>query len=173
MPNGGSDCCGTCWFNSKNKGEPGYGHTDDPGPSFCAIRNVDIPNPFYTYCANHPHRNPAKLAMPIGPAYTGDSLGNRKVWVPLEDTPENRVNHLELLRMLSEVMPEEYPIGKPSLAVIIEQLLEWKEFRAIPIIQRIAGLLIEQESPDGLAMPREVVIKAARRALEQFNKASS
>lgn len=32
MPNGGSDCCGTRWFNVKNKGKPGYSHTDDPDP---------------------------------------------------------------------------------------------------------------------------------------------
>jgi hypothetical protein len=26
MPNAGSDNCGTCWFNTKNKGETGLGH---------------------------------------------------------------------------------------------------------------------------------------------------
>ena len=111
-----------------------------------------------------------KLALPIGPVYTGDSLGNRKIWIPLEDTPGNRHNHLELLRILSEVMPEEYPIGKPSLAVIIEQLVEWRESRAIPILQNIADLRIDKESPEGLAMPMEVSIKTARRALEELGK---
>lgn len=24
MPNGGSDCCGTCWFNSDNKSKAEY-----------------------------------------------------------------------------------------------------------------------------------------------------
>jgi hypothetical protein len=170
MPNGGSDCCGTCWFNLRNKGEPGYGHVYDPDLNRCVIRNLEIPNAFYTYCANHPHRNPMKLALPIGSVYTGDSLGNRKIWIPLEDTPGNRQNHLELLRMLSEVMPEEYPIGKPSLAVIIEQLVEWRESRAIPILQNIADLHIDKESPEGLAMPVEVSIKVARRALEELGK---
>ena len=28
MPNGGSDNCGTCWFNERNKGEVGF----DPEP---------------------------------------------------------------------------------------------------------------------------------------------
>jgi len=31
MPDGGSDCCGTCWFNERNKGEAGYAHADDAG----------------------------------------------------------------------------------------------------------------------------------------------
>lgn len=136
------------------------------------IRNVDIPNPFYTYCANHPHRNPARLALAIGPIYTGDSLGNREVWIPLADTQENRLNHLELLRILSEIVPEEYPIGKPSLVVIFEQLVEWRESRAIPFLKHIAGSEIEQESPDGLAMPREITIRAARSALEKLLKAT-
>ena len=42
MPNGGSDCCGTCWFNAKNKGEKGYGHAKDPEPAFCTIRALPI-----------------------------------------------------------------------------------------------------------------------------------
>jgi len=34
MPNGGSDCCGTCWFNARNKGEARYEHARDPEPNF-------------------------------------------------------------------------------------------------------------------------------------------
>ncbi len=56
MPNGGSDCCGTCWFNTKNEGEVGYDHCDSPRPDHCEIRELKITNSFYTYCANHPHR---------------------------------------------------------------------------------------------------------------------
>ena len=52
MPNGGSDCCGTCWFNAKNKGEAGYGHRKDPDPEYCLIRQLEIRSPMYTYCAN-------------------------------------------------------------------------------------------------------------------------
>lgn len=60
MPNGGSDCCGTCPFNAKNKGEAGYAHRRDPEPHFCNIRSLPVDDPMYTYCANHPHRNPGK-----------------------------------------------------------------------------------------------------------------
>ena len=108
MPNGGSDCCGTCWFNFKNKGEPGYDPAEDPEPNRCVIRKVDIRDPFYTYYANHPHRNLGKLALPIGPIYTGDSPGNRKVWIPPGDTQESRLSHLELPRTLGVVTPDEY-----------------------------------------------------------------
>ncbi len=78
MPNGGSDCCGTCWFNAKNKGQAGYEHVEDPEPNFCIIRQLAIKNAFYTYCANHPHKNPDKLNIPIGPVYVGDSSGYRQ-----------------------------------------------------------------------------------------------
>ena len=42
MPNGGSDNCGTCWFNTKNKGETGLGRFRDPAPDFCSIRELAI-----------------------------------------------------------------------------------------------------------------------------------
>jgi hypothetical protein len=71
MPNGGSDCCGTCWFNARNKGEAGYAHADDPEPKFCTIRGLAIENSFWTYCGNHPHPRTA----------TGSRLG-RCMWIP-------------------------------------------------------------------------------------------
>ena len=46
MPNGGSDCCGTCWFNKKNKGDVGCEHAKDPGDDYCIIRNTKIEDPF-------------------------------------------------------------------------------------------------------------------------------
>lgn len=173
MPNGGSDCCGTCWFNLRNKGESGYDHADDAELNHCVVRKIDIPDPFYTYCANPPPRNPDKLALRIGPIYTGDAQGNRKVWILLEDTQENRLSHLELLRTLGVVTPDEYPIGVPSLAVVIEQLVEWREIRAIPFLQRIADSPIGEDSPDGLALSREKNLKAARRALKLFRQENS
>ena len=45
MPNGGSDCCATCWFNRKNRGEAGYDHVGAPEPAYCEIREFDIPDP--------------------------------------------------------------------------------------------------------------------------------
>ena len=97
MPNGGSDCCGTCWFNAKNKGEAGYAHSTDPEPSFCSIRHLPIESPFYTYCANHPHRRPERDRIPIGPAFRSDSFGARQFWRPSPDTEEIRQHLLSLL----------------------------------------------------------------------------
>ena len=168
MPNGGSDCCGTCWFNAKNKGQAGFGHADDPEPHFCVIRGIAIEDAFYTYCANHPHRSPERNPVPIGPVYTGDCSGNRKVWRVLEDSPENREGHLGLLRALSEVTPDEYPIGKSTLAIIIEQLAAWGEARAIPLLQRVANRPQDDSSPDWIAYPRNLNIEAARRALKSL-----
>ncbi len=42
MPNGGSDCCGTCWFNASNKGEAGYDHRDPTIPAHCSIRGLPM-----------------------------------------------------------------------------------------------------------------------------------
>ena len=48
MPNGGTDCCGTCWFNRSLGGQRGSGNFNREIPSRCEIRDLDIPNPFYT-----------------------------------------------------------------------------------------------------------------------------
>ena len=67
MPNGGSDCCGTCWFNRSLEGQRGSGNFNRETPSHCEIRDLDIPDPFYTYCANHPcHRPGPDIEETIG-----------------------------------------------------------------------------------------------------------
>src|SRR5258708_6142984 len=107
MPNGGSDCCGTCCFNARNRGEAGYAHANDPEPAACVIRGgLAIDNPFYTYCANHPHHNRGRLRVPVGPVYVVDDDPNsgmyaRKVWVPSPDTEEVRTALLDLLAGVS------------------------------------------------------------------------
>jgi hypothetical protein len=170
MPNGGSDCCGTCWFNAKNKGEPGYAHSKDPEPDFCVIRKADIKNPFYTYCANHPHRNPGKIKTPIGPVYTGDSLGNRELLIPLSDSPENRLLHLKFLKQIVDKAISEYPIGIPSAEVIFDQLAAWGEVRAIPELERIAVFEIKEENPDIYEQLKVRIVHAAQRALQNIRK---
>lgn len=80
MPNGGSDCCGTCWFNTQNKGQAGFRNADRSVAAHCTIRDLAIVSPFYTYCANHPHRRPERDLIPIGPVFTGDSTGARTIF---------------------------------------------------------------------------------------------
>jgi hypothetical protein len=141
MPNGGSDCCGTCWFNRANEGRAGYPSTpiEERLASFCEIRDLPVDDPFYTYCANHPHRNPNRLSVPIGPVYTGDSFGNREPLHPSPDSEEIRRAVLALLASIPEAPTEEYPIGLSLETVIIAQVAAWGERRALPDLERIAA----------------------------------
>ena len=111
MPNGGSDCCGTCWFNRRNQGERGYPEGRNRGVApYCDIRDVAIRNPFWTYCANHPHRRPDRDPIPIGPItrHVGDSMKNdREVWRPSPDSEEVRLHLLALLENFVEHILEE------------------------------------------------------------------
>ena len=108
MPNGGSDCCGTSWFNQSDVGERGGRNFNDEIPSFCDICGLAIPDPFYTYCANHPHHRPNRDPIPIGPVYVGGSSGKREFWKPSPDSEEIRQHLLHIVRT-----PEEHGDGYP------------------------------------------------------------
>jgi len=69
MPNGGSDCCGTCPFNGVSKGKAQYPPNDNRN-FYCEIRKFPIKNPFRTYCNNHPRRNPLWSRIARGPIWT-------------------------------------------------------------------------------------------------------
>ncbi len=97
MPNGGSDCCGTCWFNRKNRGEASYTHAGTAEPAYCEIRGLEIQDPFYTYCANHPHRSPGRDQIPIGPTFIDPRGEGRKIWKQSPDMEEVRTHLLSLL----------------------------------------------------------------------------
>ena len=149
MPNGGSDCCGTCWFNRTNRGERDWQrHADASVQPFCEIRNVAIDDPFYTYCANHPHRRPERDPIPIGPiwSYGGESWTEeagqpghyivrenpRVVWKPSPDSDEIRQHLLDLLASIFEHMAVDwYPIGGGLAQTVMWQLGEFKERRAV------------------------------------------
>ena len=138
MPNGGSDCCATCWFNRKNRGEKGYRWARDREVEpFCEIRDVEIEDPFWTYCANHPHRRPKRDPIPIGPIMRNDGgeyFGRgyvREVWIVSPDSEEIRRHLLGLLRNLrAHVAKDRYP-ARPGLGeVVVRQLGEFREKRA-------------------------------------------
>lgn len=157
MPNGGSDCCGTCWFNRKNQGERDWQrHADENIPPYCEIREIAVEDPFYTYCANHPHRRPDRDPIPIGPAMrhggweeerrvrTGQpdewvsSENPRYVWKPSPDSEEIRQHLLNLLESVFEHMSRDrYPIGAGLGETIIRQLGEFREHRAVRYLVRI------------------------------------
>lgn len=136
MPNGGSDCCGTCWFNRTNQGERDWTkHRDESIEPYCDIQDQAIDNPFYTYCANHPHRRPDSDRIPIGPIlrFAGDYSSNaREVWVESPDTEEIRLHLLELLEeFFTTAAQDRYPIGPGIGEAVIRQLGEFGEERAL------------------------------------------
>ena len=141
MPNGGSDCCGTCWFNSINDGEPGYHGIqkiiDSSEQSYCLIRNETIEDPMYTYCVNHPHHNPQRIEIPIGPITTGES---REIWKEPLDTEEIRQFLINYLKSIpSEEETTDYPYGSSIEEAILIHIRDLNEPRAIPELQRIAN----------------------------------
>ena len=168
MPNGGSDCCGTCWFNAKNKGERGYDHASDPEPDFCVIRDLPVDDPFYTYCGNHPHRRPERDAIPIGPVFTGDSFGNREFWQPSPDSEEIRRHLLELLDEMREEPASEYPIGTYADEVVVWQLGEFREPRAAHRLRRIIAFRPDAAEEGEFGRTREELIELAQEALDKI-----
>ncbi len=136
MPNGGSDCCGTCWFNSKNEGEPGYHGSTKEGIVVCQIRNLEIDDPFYTYCINHPHHNPNRIKTPLGSVYSGD---DRQILIESPDNSETRDSLIELLQKIEETPIDEYPIGRGLDEEVITQIGKLEEKGAIPSLKRITN----------------------------------
>ena len=165
MPNGGSDCCGTCWFNAKNKGQRGYDHTHDPEPDVCAIRGLSIEDLFYTYCCNHPHRRPERDSIPIGPVFTGDSFGNREVWKPSPDSEAIRQHLLTILDQLEEEPTSEYPIGMYADELVVWQLGEFRESRAIRQLQRIVSFRPDTTEAGPFGRSRQNLVQLAEEAL--------
>jgi hypothetical protein len=162
MPNGGSDNCGTCWFNQRNNGEAGFcaesGH--------CIIRGLTIEHPLWTYCNNHPKHRPQRDPIPIGPAYASDdSVLNsyrRKVWQPSPDTEEIRLHLLEVLLQIPEIPEKEYGTVYTD-EVVVWQLGEFREHRAITGLRRVAAF-----SREARGATRARVIDFAEKALAKI-----
>ena len=173
LPNGGSDCCGTCWFNSKNKGEAGYRHAGDNEPDFCTIRNLAIENPFYTYCGNHPHRRSEKDRIPAGPVFVGDSSGSRKLWKPSPDSEEIRRHLLALLGDMAEQPTSEYPIGVYVDEMVVWQLGEFRDLRALEPLRRVSLFQADAKESGPFDRTRNALIRLAREALEKIEKSES
>jgi len=169
MPNGGSDCCGTCWFNRKNGSKAGFGVSDLAGEAYCEIRELEIPVPFWTYCANHPHRAPDRDPIPVGPVTQHVSdFEPRFVWKPSPDTEEIRDHLLKLLVAIQEQPDAEYPLGDYRDEVIVWQLGELREPRALDLLERLLAF-----DPDATAgypfwRRREGLIAAAREAVAKI-----
>ena len=162
MPNGGSDCCGTCWFNRANGGRRGSSRHDRSIASHCEIRDLAIENPFYTYCANHPYRLQKRVEVPLGPvhvhvdeSYERDGVtyydSGRVVWKDAPDTEEVRNQLLQILEDPGD-LSDGYPFyGTNLVRVVVDELERLREPRAIPILEHIAQTLRrEGEAWDGI-----------------------
>ncbi len=162
MPNGGLDNCGECWFNARNKGEVemGHKHSHDKEEHYCIIRKLPITgDPFYTYCANHPYNTssypdvtPQRIEVPIGPVFqmnaSVQTYGRdytRIIWVPSPDSEQIRLKLLELLVTIEE-QPVEYFGHMPWDDMVIWQLGEFREQRAVDDLKRIAAFNPERKA---------------------------
>ena len=165
MPNGGSDCCGTCWFNRANGGKKGSDNHDHRIPSYCEIRDLPIKDPSYTYCSNHPYRTNQRVSVPLGPVYVhvSDESG-REIWVDAPDTEDVR---RQLLRFLEDLgnLSDGYPFyGEDLMVLVVRELERLREPRAIPILEHIAHeLRREGEAWDGIQNAIARIRRAVRR----------
>ena len=174
MPNGGSDCCATCWFNRKNKGEAGPFHEKDPGEAYCEIRDVAIDNPFWTYCVNHPYRSPDRDTIPIGPIYIDRGKG-RQLWQHSPDTESIRSHLLKLLEQIQEHPRPEYRAGYPRDAetffrdeVVVWQLGNFEEQRALNDLKRIMEFDPAASVGEPIYRTRETLVEAAHEAMAKI-----
>ena len=147
MPNGGSDCCGTCPFNRTNRGYRNWlDHRDLSIPPHCEIRDVSIEDPFYTYCANHPLQRVDRDRIPIGPIMRADELDDRDVWIESPDTEEIRQHLLDIMMDSMEHGSRGfYPHGAGLDDVVMYQLYQLNEQR---VVTMLLPILEEFESRD-------------------------
>ena len=144
MPNGGSDCCGTCWFNRSNGGKAGFRNHDHEIPSYCEIRQLEIESPFYTYCANHPYNRPDRDPIPIGPVYVGEydteaiNQYRRVVWRQAPDDSHIREHLLDIMRDPGQ-HEQGYPLSVPSYEIALEELIRLREPRLLTALEQLAS----------------------------------
>jgi len=159
MPNGGSDNCGTCWYNSTHEGLQGHVGSYTM-PCRCLLRGLDIMDVLFTYCANHPYHDPQKHPFPVGPVYAASEAGGlhyaRVPSVPSPDTEEIRRGLLSILDSLPEAPPPEHPGPTRFEEEAVRQLGEFKEQRAVAGLRRVLKFHPLQRGP--LTVPPDVVV---------------
>ena len=117
---------------------------------------LPIPNPFYTYCANHPYRRSSRDPIPIGPVYVHGDNDVRELWQPSPDTEEIRQHLLDLVRS-----PEEHTDGYPFYSphphlLAIEQLVDFGDQRVVEALEDLAQRDEAKEArPDILELDRD------------------
>ncbi len=127
-----------------------------------------VEQPFYTYCGNHPHRRPKRDPIPIGPVYIGESSGVRELWRSSPDTEEIRQHLLTLLARIQAKPVTEYPIGLYTDEIVVWQLGEFREARAIAGLQRIASFDPSFAEAGPFGRTRHELVKLAQEALAKL-----
>ena len=134
MPNGGPDCCGNCSHNCAVQ-EMAHPHPSQRDRfeqlSRCTLRQVPIPNPFWTYCANfaygkHPeHRNQSEV--PKGWIYSS-GMYEGYVRIPWDGPNEPRVGEGGLCVVCGRVTSEGIELARDGHSLVFctnRHYLEW------------------------------------------------
>ena len=137
-------------------------------PNRRSARFATFEGPFYTYCANHPHRRPERDRIPIGPAFRSDSFGARQFWRPSPDTEEIRQHLLSLLDAQEQQPSSEYPIGVYADEVVVWQLGEFREVRATAGLRRIANFDPSAGEIGPFGRTRQGLVRIAREAIAKI-----
>ena len=196
MPNGGSDNCMTCEFNTNNrksydaelvkkirdiheimdqesrkKALSGlFGEGDSFSNGYCRIRNFEIEDTPYTYCANHDYRNPEHHDVPVGPAFKGDPFMRRWIVGLSPDVESIRERLLQLLSEVNMTPQAKYRPGYSMWEMAIYQVGLFRERRAVPELERVAKMPLEETpSEPGEYAERNPQIYLARWALKVMN----
>ena len=94
------------------------------------------------------------------------------MWQPSPDTGAVRAHLLELVRGIVEQPAVEYPAGVYTDELVVWQLGEFREARAVPELQRIAAFAPELTAgPFGRT--RASLVGAARDALIKISKGAT
>lgn len=117
-----SDSCGTCDFNAANRGRADRALHGSVAYT-CQVRGINIDNPFWTYCYNHPRRNPLLMTTPRGPLWAAASLRLRQIplegghlterlYLPPEAQPPPEGNRYRRVPYYEEVRPLDSDEGR-------------------------------------------------------------
>lgn len=135
MPNGGTDNCGTCSFNKRNKGTTGHLYANVDAPHHCLLRDFQITERsegFWIYCGNHSQLPNGGIDVPIGPVFknfSGSSAGERVVVL---ESPDNSAVRNTLLRFVGSM-----PVQTSTMSPISSKLHDFGSRRQQPMLNAL------------------------------------
>jgi hypothetical protein len=94
-----------------------------------------------------------------------DRGSGREIWKQSPDTEEIRERLLNLIEQIKEQPNEEYPIGIYRDEVVVWQLGEFREKRAIHNLERIANFDPRASTGEPLRRSRDSLVETVKEAL--------